>query len=381
MFSFKIIHQDKRSAGRIGYIITPRGVIETPVFMPVGTQGTIKALLPETVAQIGYRIILANTYHLLLRPGPEIILKAGGLHRFMNWKGLILTDSGGFQVYSLSNFRKIEQDGVLFRSHIDGREYFLTPEYALDIQKALHSDISMVLDTCIPYPSPKEEVRALTEITHRWAERSLQHWEKIKTPGRALFGIIQGGMEEDLRVESAKYVSSLPFDGVAIGGLSVGEPAQIRNRMLDLCLPYLPEDRPRYLMGVGTPLDLVDGVLRGIDMFDCVLPTRNARRGTIFTSKGPISIKRAEYREDFSPLDPACDCYTCRHYTKAYLRHLFMAKELLVYTLLSLHNLSYYVTIIRNIKKALLKGNLAEFREELRKSYENFIEEDEDGSN
>lgn len=380
MFRFRVVYQDKASAGRIGLIVTPRGVIETPVFMPVGTQGTVKALMPELVSQMGYRIILGNTYHLLLRPGPEVIARAGGLHRFMNWKGLILTDSGGFQVYSLSNLRKIEEEGIRFKSHLDGTEYFLTPEYALNIQKALNSDISMVLDTCIPYPSSREEVEGLTELTHRWALRSLEYWEKIKSPGRALFGIIQGGMEEDLRVASARFIADLPFDGIAIGGLSVGETSELRNRMLDLCMPHLPEDKPRYLMGVGTPLDLIDGVLRGVDMFDCVLPTRNARRGTLFTSSGILSIKRAEYREDFSPLDPECTCYTCRNYTRAYLRHLFMAKELLVYTLLSLHNLHYYATIIREIRKAIHDGRLAELREELRKKYEKSEEEEENGS-
>lgn len=380
MFKFKILYRDNHSLARFGVIITPRGVIPTPVFMPVGTQGSVKALLPELVAALGYKIILGNTYHLLLRPGPEVIERAGGLHKFMHWKGLILTDSGGFQVYSLSGYRKITDEGILFRSHLDGSEYFLTPEVALDVQLKLNSDILMVLDVCIPYPASREETAKLTELTHRWAERSLNYWQG-KGKGKALFGIIQGGMFEDLRKRSAQFIAEHPFDGLALGGLSVGEPIEIRNAMIEAAIPFLPEDKPRYLMGVGTPLDIVEAVIRGVDMFDCVLPTRNARRGSLFTSQGVISIKRSEFKEDFTPLDPECSCYTCRNYTKAYLRHLFLSKELLAYTLLSLHNLSYYGRIMQEIREAIRRGTLFELRNKLRELYEKQPQEEENGSN
>lgn len=380
MFKFKILYRDNQSLARLGIIITPRGVIPTPVFMPVGTQGSVKALLPELVAALGYKIILGNTYHLLLRPGPEVIERAGGLHKFMHWKGLILTDSGGFQVYSLSGYRKITDEGILFRSHLDGSEYFLTPEVALDVQLKLNSDILMVLDVCIPYPASREETAKLTELTHRWAERSLDYW-KAKGKGKALFGIIQGGMFEELRKKSAQYIADHPFDGLALGGLSVGELMEIRNAMIEAAIPFLPEDKPCYLMGVGTPLDLVEAVIRGVDMFDCVLPTRNARRGSLFTSQGIISIKRSEYKEDFTPLDPECACYTCRNYTKAYLRHLFLSKELLAYTLLSLHNLTYYGRIMQEIREAIRRGTLFELRDKLRELYEKQPQEEENGSN
>lgn len=380
MFKFKILYRDNHSLARLGIIITPRGVIPTPVFMPVGTQGSVKALLPELVAALGYKIILGNTYHLLLRPGPEVIERAGGLHKFMHWKGLILTDSGGFQVYSLSGYRKITDEGILFRSHLDGSEYFLTPEVALDVQLKLNSDILMVLDVCIPYPASREETAKLTKLTHRWAERSLNYWQG-KGKGKALFGIIQGGMFEDLRKRSAQFIAEHPFDGLALGGLSVGEPIEIRNAMIEAAIPFLPEDKPRYLMGVGTPLDMVEAVIRGVDMFDCVLPTRNARRGSLFTSQGVISIKRSEFKEDFTPLDPECSCYTCRNYTKAYLRHLFLSKELLAYTLLSLHNLSYYGRIMQEIREAIRRGTLFELRNKLRELYEKQPQEAENGSN
>ena len=380
MFKFKILYRDNQSLARLGIIITPRGVIPTPVFMPVGTQGSVKALLPELVAALGYKIILGNTYHLLLRPGPAVIEMAGGLHKFMHWKGLILTDSGGFQVYSLSGYRKITDEGILFRSHLDGSEYFLTPEVALDVQLKLNSDILMVLDVCIPYPASREETAKLTELTHRWAERSLNYWQG-KGKGKALFGIIQGGMFEDLRKRSAQFIAEHPFDGLALGGLSVGEPMEIRNAMIEAAIPFLPEDKPRYLMGVGTPLDIVEAVIRGVDMFDCVLPTRNARRGSLFTSQGMISIKRSEYKEDFTPLDPECSCYTCRNYTKAYLRHLFLSKELLAYTLLSLHNLTYYGRIMQEIREAIRRGTIFELRDKLKELYEKQPQEEENGSN
>ncbi len=378
MFQFKILAEDKKNKARLGLLITPRVVLRTPVFMPVGTQATVKALLPEMVSSLGFRIILANTYHLLLRPGVEIIKKAGGLHKFMNFNGAILTDSGGFQVFSLSPLRKITQEGILFKSHLDGTEIFLTPELAVEAQKSFGSDIMMSLDLCIPYPSSYEETNQATQLSHLFTERSLRAYEALSEPKGAIFGIVQGGMYPDLREKSAKFVGSLPFHGYAVGGLSVGEPATIRNQMIEIASKYLPEDKPRYLMGVGTPLDIVEAVIRGIDMFDCVLPTRNARRGTLFTSQGYLSLKNSKYKDDFSPLDPLCDCYTCRHYTKAYLRHLFLAKELLVYTLLTLHNLHYYAKLMNRLGDAILKSQLDKLREELAKIYQkDFIQEGE----
>ncbi|RUM88694.1 MAG: tRNA guanosine(34) transglycosylase Tgt [Thermodesulfatator sp.] len=361
---FKILKKDRQTEARWGLLLTRRGAVETPVFMPVATGGTVKALPPETVAGLSARVILANTYHLWLRPGPEIIRRAGGLHRFMNWPRVILTDSGGFQVFSLAPLREILEDGVRFRSHLDGAELFLTPEKSLEIQEALDADLRMVLDVCLPYPSSREEAERFTALTHYWAERSLKWWKKRDPRGALLLGIVQGGMFEDLRRQSARTLVSLEFEGYALGGLSVGEPKETMWRMLEVTLPELPEDRPRYLMGVGTPEDILEAVARGVDMFDCVLPTRNARRGTVFTSQGTFHIRNAPYKEDFRPLDPLCDCYTCRHYTRAYLRHLFQAGELLVYYLLTLHNLAFYLRFMREIRKALREGRFAAFREE-----------------
>jgi len=369
MFKFQILYQSQRNQARIGTIITHRGVIETPVFMPVGTQGTIKTMPPEIVSSLGYDIILSNTYHLYLRPGPDIIQELGGIHKFMNWKKLILTDSGGFQVYSLSQFRKITEEGILFKSHIDGTEHFFSPIMVLEIQKKLGSDILMVLDTCIPYPLSYEETKNLTELTHKWAVESFEYWQRHKNEKQAVFGIIQGGMYEDLRRYSAKFITSLEFDGYAIGGLSVGEPLETRNQMIEISLEYMPYYKPRYVMGIGTPLDIIDAVIRGIDMFDCVLPTRNARRGTVFTSKGFLSIKNASFKSDSLPLDPECECYTCRNFSRGYLRHLFHAKELLVYFLLTLHNLFYYAKLMKHIKNAIKTETLENLREEIAQYY------------
>jgi queuine tRNA-ribosyltransferase len=369
MFKFQILYQSRKNQARIGAIITHRGVIETPVFMPVGTQGTIKTMPPEIVSSLGYNIILSNTYHLYLRPGPDIIQELGGIHKFMNWKKLILTDSGGFQVYSLSQFRKITEEGILFKSHIDGTEHFFSPIMVLEIQKKLGSDILMVLDTCIPYPLSYEETKNLTELTHKWAVESFEYWQRHKNEKQAVFGIIQGGMYEDLRRYSAKFITSLEFDGYAIGGLSVGEPLETRNQMIETSLEYMPYHKPRYVMGIGTPLDIIDAVIRGIDMFDCVLPTRNARRGTVFTSKGFLSIKNASFKSDSLPLDPECECYTCRNFSRGYLRHLFHAKELLVYFLLTLHNLFYYAKLMKHIKNAIKTETLENLREEVAQYY------------
>jgi queuine tRNA-ribosyltransferase len=369
MFKFKIVYKSQSTQARIGKIITHRGVIETPVFMPVGTQATVKSLFPEILKELGYKIILSNTYHLYLRPGAELIKELGGLHNFMHWDRHILTDSGGFQVYSLSQFRKITEEGVIFKSHLDGSEHFFTPIKSLEIQKKLGSDIVMVLDTCIPYPSSYEETKHLTELTHRWAVESKEYWERHPTEKQALFGIVQGGMFEELRKESAKFLVKLEFDGYAIGGLSVGEPFEIRNTMIEVNTALLPENKPRYLMGVGTPLDIVEAVIRGVDMFDCVLPTRNARRGSVFTSKGILNIRNAEFKKDERPLDEDCSCYTCRNFTRAYLRHLFHSKELLAYPLLTLHNLFYYAKLIEKIKKAIQKESLSTLKEELKQYY------------
>jgi len=378
MFSFKVLKRSKKNKARIGILITSRGVVETPVFMPVGTQASIKALDPHTVSALGFRILLCNTYHLLLRPGTEIIKKAGGLHKFMNFPWLILTDSGGFQVFSLSSFNKITKEGIIFRSYLDGSEIFLNPEGAILAQCELGSDIMMVLDTCIPYPCDFEKTRELTNLTHHWAERCLESYLSISKPKGVLFGIVQGGMYEDLRSFSARYVSSLPFPGYAIGGLSVGEPSEIRIKMIECAVEHLPEEKPRYLMGVGTPLDIVEAVMQGVDMFDCVLPTRNARRGTLFTSQGYVNIRNSRYKDDFSPLDPACACYTCRNFTKAYLRHLFQAKELLAYTLLTLHNLYYYAKLMERVRLAIYLDSLELIYEELTKLYQKTAEEVEE---
>lgn len=369
MFKFCVVLKSKKNRARLGVLITARGIVETPVFMPVGTQGTVKAMLPEMISSLGYRIILSNTYHLFLRPGPEIIKELGGLHKFMNWKRLILTDSGGFQVYSLSQFVKIKEEGIHFKSHLDGTEYFLTPVQALEIQRKLGSDIAMVLDTCIPYPCSYEETKYLTELTHRWAIESLEYKKRHPESKQAIFGIVQGGMFEDLRKKSAEFITSLEFEGYAIGGLSVGEPFNLRNEMIEICTEVMPEEKPRYLMGVGTPVDIVEAVIRGVDMFDCVLPTRNARRGTLFTSRGIISIKNACFKADPDPIDPECECYTCRNYSKAYLRHLFLAKELLVYQLLTLHNLFYYAKLMEKIREAIKNDSLERLKKYLEDLY------------
>ncbi len=371
MFKFKISYKSQTTRARLGRIITHRGVIETPVFMPVGTQATVKSLFPEILKELGYRIILSNTYHLYLRPGADLISNLGGLHNFMQWERHILTDSGGFQVYSLAQFRKITEEGVIFKSHIDGSEHFFTPIKSLEVQKKLGSDIVMVLDTCIPYPCSYEETRHLTELTHRWAIESKKYWQRHPTETQALFGIVQGGMFEDLRKWSTEFLIELGFDGYAIGGLSVGEPFELRNTMIEVNTALLPEDKPRYLMGVGTPLDIVEAVIRGVDMFDCVLPTRNARRGTVFTSKGLLNIRNAEYKKDESPLDENCSCYTCRKFSRAYLRHLLHTKELLAYPLLTLHNLFYYAKLMEQIRKAILEDSLIELKKELEGYYNN----------
>jgi len=354
MFSFNVEHQDAQSAARSGRISTIHGEIRTPVFMPVGTQGSVKALTPEDLLSLGVEIILANTYHLFLRPGHERIARLGGLHPFMHWQGPILTDSGGYQVYSLGALRKISSEGVSFRSHLDGSNHFLSPELTIQIQEALGSDIAMCLDECTPYPVTYDYARLSHELTRDWAVRCKKAHQKKE---QALFGIIQGGTFKDLRKESVEAIMNLGFDGYALGGLSVGEEKAARQEIMAYILPLLPDEKPRYLMGLGTPEDLIEGVGLGADMFDCVLPTRNARNGMLFTRRGSMSIKRAEYAEDAQPVDPDCTCYTCRNYSRAYLSHLYKAGEMLAARLLSIHNLSFLINQTRAMREAIARGN------------------------
>lgn len=357
-FHFEIIKGDSHSQARLGRIETSHGALTTPAFFPVGTQGTVKSLTPEELVEIGVEGILGNTYHLYLKPGHETIGRLGGLHRFIHWERPILTDSGGYQIFSLAKLRKITEEGVTFQSHIDGSQHFLTPEKVMEIQRALGSDIAMVLDECIPYPSSHEYVKASTRLTTLWAERCLKERRKDDP---AFFGIVQGGMYRDLREESAGDLTRMDFQGYAIGGLSVGEPKSIMQNVLEWTAPVLPENRPRYLMGVGTPEDILHAVMQGIDLFDCVLPTRNARNGMLFTSKGKISIKQARYAEDPGPIDEACRCYACLNYSRAYLRHLYLANEILSARLNTIHNIYYYMKWMKGIRAAIQEGRLAEF--------------------
>jgi queuine tRNA-ribosyltransferase len=353
--SFTVEETDATSQARLGTLTTPHGRVATPAFMPVGTQATVKALTPVECRELGVEILLANAYHLYLRPGVEVVEAHGGLHRFMGWDGPLLTDSGGFQVMSLSKLRKITPDGVVFQSHIDGSEHLLSPEKAVAIQEGLGADIIMVLDECPPYPATYDYARESMDLTSRWAERCRA---AKRRDDQALFGIVQGGMFADLRADSAQAITALDFDGYAIGGLSVGESKELLRAMVEATVPWLPESRPRYLMGVGTPLDLVEQVARGIDLFDCVIPTRNARTGTLFTSQGRIVIKHARYSDDRQPLDPECPCYTCTTFTRSYLRHLFQAGEILSSRLNTLHNVSFYMRLMGEVRQAIASGRL-----------------------
>lgn len=347
-------------AARLGEVVTTRGVIRTPAFMPVGTQGTVKAMLPEQVRATGADILLGNTYHLMLRPGADMIERFGGLHHFMNWNRPILTDSGGFQVMSLASLRKITEEGVRFQSHIDGSKYMLSPETSMEIQHKLGSDIVMAFDECTPYPATHKVAAESMRLSMRWAKRSKQAFGVRDRQG--LFGIVQGSTFEDLRQESADALQEIGFDGYAVGGLAVGEGQEEMFRTLDFTTPMLPTDRPRYLMGVGTPSDLVGAVARGIDMFDCVLPTRNARRAHAFTRRGTVNLKNARHREDPRPLDEKCSCIACRSYSRAYLHHLHKAGELLAHTLITAHNLHYYQKLMSDIRQAIGAGTFAEFQ-------------------
>lgn len=356
----EILKEDTRTKARLGKLHTPHGVIDTPVFMPVGTQATVKTLTPEEIKETGARMILSNTYHLFLRPGHELIRAAGGLHRFMNWDGALLTDSGGFQVFSLGDLRKIREEGVEFRSHIDGSRQFLSPELATQVQMALGSDIVMAFDECAPYPCPRPYVKDSLERTTRWLKRCRETLPE--TESQALFGIVQGGMYEELRRQSAAEIIELDLPGYAIGGLSVGEPKAMMYEVLDYTVPLLPGEKPRYLMGVGSPDALIEGVMRGVDMFDCVLPTRIARNGTAITRYGKLVVRNAECARDFEPLDPTCDCYACRNYSRAYIRHLLKADEILGLRLMTVHNLRFLQNLMGEIRAAIRAGCLPEYR-------------------
>jgi queuine tRNA-ribosyltransferase len=366
---FTLTHTD--GAARRGYVTTAHGVIQTPAFMPVGTQGAVKALTAQHLEDVGAEIILGNTYHLYLRPGDELIARRGGLHKFIGWSRPILTDSGGYQVFSLSDRRKVEEQGVHFRSHLDGSAHLLTPEKAVEIQANLGSDIAMVLDECPALPSTEQIIDTSLQLTARWARRCRERFLALKDQGRghAQFGIVQGGTFAELRQKSAELTVSIGFDGYAIGGLSVGEPNETMYQVVEETTPFLPAGQARYLMGVGTPIDLVEAVARGIDMFDCVMPTRNARNGQLFTSEGPINIKNAQFAEDDGPVDPACGCYTCRRFSRAYLSHLFRAGEMTSATLNTLHNLSFYLDTMRRIREAIAFGRFEDFRQAFHRTF------------
>lgn len=368
--TYELIKKDPKTRARRGRLHTPHGTIETPVFMPVGTAATVKAMRPDEVKALGAEIILSNTYHLYLRPGHDIVKEAGGLHKFMNWDRPILTDSGGFQVFSLGAMRKISEEGVRFRSHIDGSQHMLTPEKSIEIQNALGSDIMMAFDECAPYPADHTYVKNSLERTTRWLKRcKAAHRD---TERQSLFGIMQGGMYKDLRYQSAMEIVELDMPGYAIGGLSVGEPRELMYEVLDYATDYLPQDKARYVMGVGTPDHLFEGVERGVDMFDCVLPTRLARNGGAMTSHGRISIKNAKFERDFTPLDHECDCYVCRNYSRAYLRHLFKANEILSSMLLSHHNLYFLVHTMQHIREAIEQDRFTEYKREFYSKYDDY---------
>ena len=354
---FETVKKYKEGLARAGILHTPHGIIETPVFMPVGTQATVKTMTPDELRMTGAQIILSNTYHLYLRPGHELIAEAGGLHKFMNWPGPILTDSGGFQVFSLGDLREIKDEGISFRSHIDGSLHFISPEKAMEIQRALGSDIAMAFDECAPYPCSEAEAEEAVRRTTLWAQRCAgaemgEH--------QSVFGIIQGNVFRPLRERSAREIIACDFPGYAIGGLSVGEPKDLMYEVLDYTVPLIPEEKPRYLMGVGSPDCLVEGIIRGIDMFDCVLPTRIARNGTVFTSQGRLTVRNAHYKRDFSPLDKACECYTCKNYSRSYIRHLLKVNEVLGIRLTTIHNLHYIIHLVKDLRRAILEDTLEE---------------------
>jgi queuine tRNA-ribosyltransferase len=351
---------------RLGIISTAHGEIETPVFMPVGTQGCVKATMPRDLHDMGIKVILANAYHLYLRPGDELVRDMGGIHRFAGWNGSVLTDSGGYQIFSLGVLREIREEGVLFQSHIDGSRHFLSPEKVVQVQENIGADICMCLDECVPYPSSYEYTSSSVDLTSRWAERC----KAVKKAGQSmLFGIVQGGFYRDLRLKSAEELTNMEFDGYALGGLSVGEPKSIMWEMVDAIVDMLPPDKPRYFMGLGFPEDIIEGVRKGIDMFDCIIPTRHARNGSLFTRNGRINIKHAKYVKDDSPIDAECGCYTCRTFSRAYLRHLFVSHELSSYYLNTLHNVFFYTDLLKTIRNAIREGSFETFYEAFKKRW------------
>jgi queuine tRNA-ribosyltransferase len=364
---YELIKKCRQTGARLGRVHTPHGSFDTPVFMPVGTQATVKGMSPSELKEIGANIILSNTYHLYMRPGSEIVRDAGGLHGFMAWDGAILTDSGGFQVFSLSDLRDIKEEGVTFKSHIDGSRHFFTPESAIKVQNDLGADIIMAFDECIPYPAEYDYAKKSLERTTRWAGRCKEAHRD--TERQSLFGIVQGGIYRDLRIQSVHELLELDFPGYAIGGLSVGEPAEDMYEMLECTVPLLPADRPRYLMGVGSPDYLIEGSIRGIDMFDCVLPTRIGRNGTVLTSQGKMIARDAKFARDYTPLDPNCGCYVCRNFTRAYIRHLLKAQEVLGIRLTTWHNLKFLLDLMKNIRQAIIEDRLGDFRNEFFRSF------------
>jgi queuine tRNA-ribosyltransferase len=365
---FEVLVEDSATRARRGRLHLAHGVVETPIFMPVGTQGTVKGMTPDQLRALSVEIILSNSYHLMLRPGADVVQRLGGLHQFMGWDRPILTDSGGYQVFSLSPLRQISDEGVTFRSHLDGTAHMLTPEGAVDIQTALGSDILMVLDDCLAYPATHDQAAASMRRSMTWAARCLKHFRQVERPRQELFGIVQGGVYADLRQESSEFLQALDFPGYAIGGLAVGEPNAKMYETIAAVEPHLPKDRPRYLMGVGTPEDLIECVALGVDMFDCVMPTRHARNGWLFTRTGHIAIKQAQYREDPRPIDEACGCEVCARYSRAYLRHLFMANEILSSVFNTIHNLQFYLDTIRRIRQFIEFRNYDRLLAEIRKN-------------
>lgn len=364
-FNFSVIKRDKKSRARVGIIKTPHGDIHTPAFAPVASQGAVKAIIHKELEDLNVEIIVSNVYHLFVRPGIEIIERMGGLHNFISWKRAIMTDSGGFQTYSLSALRKIDESGVRFSSHTDGRKFILSPEDVVNIQLKLGSDIIMVLDCLIPYPAPKEAVKKGVDLTIKWAERSMKVWKEVENHKSGIFGIIQGGIERDFRLKCLEELMKLDFSGYALGGLFVGEPKDDSIEVIDYLTSSIPDKYPRYLMGSGTPEDIFTAVEMGVDLFDCVLPTRNARTGTLFTYKGKVLIKQARYSEDPEPIDPDCQCYTCRNFSRAYLRHLFKANELNSFILNTIHNLYFYLDIMQKIRQSILFDSFENFKKEV----------------
>lgn len=366
-FSFEVLKTCAQTGARLGVLHTPHGDVHTPVYMPVGTAATVKAMTPRELIEIGAEIMLSNTYHLHLRPGEDLVAEAGGLHRFMAWPRPILTDSGGFQVFSLAGIRKIREDGVTFQSHLDGSRRFLSPEKSMEIQRALGSDIVMAFDVCTAYPCDHQTAEDAMHRTHRWAQRCFQ---SPLAPGQALFGIVQGAFFRDLRIQSAQTLAQMDFPGYGIGGLSVGEPKALMYEMLEAIMPHMPQAKPRYLMGVGSPDCLIEGVMRGVDMFDCVLATRIARNGTCFTTNGRLVIKNARYARDFGPIDDECDCYACRNFSRAYIRHLFKAGEITGARLASIHNLRFLLRLMENVRQAIAQDSLPQLRARFYERYD-----------